>query len=52
MYNPPVVAVLNCGEDLPELAASSTLCHPAVPSDVVCKYINPVTKFLNKNIFQ
>jgi hypothetical protein len=54
MYNPPVVAVLDCGQDLPELAASSALCHPAIPSDVVCKYIHihPVTKLLNKNMFQ
>jgi len=58
MYNPPVVAVLDCRQDLPELAAGSTLRHPAVPSDVVCKYIDihiythPVTKLLNKNMFQ
>jgi hypothetical protein len=43
MHHPSVVAVLDSRQDLPELAASSTLCHPAIPCDVVCKFHNKYT---------
>jgi hypothetical protein len=40
VHHTPIVAVLYGGQDLPELPASSTLRHAAVPRNVVCKFQN------------
>lgn len=35
MYDPPLVTVLDRGQDLPELPSGSLLCHPAIPGYVI-----------------